>query len=147
MAGQRKPRAATPESGSATAVDLCRLAMRAYDRGDFDQLADLVHPDAVIEMVVLEGGAARGPRGVTDALTRAQEQVHRPTMTRLEPLGDDAVVMIGRIQYTDSRRGLTDRQAAWLTVLKDGLIWRTRVLDSPRDAQRVYEELVSGDDE
>jgi hypothetical protein len=50
--------------------------------------------------------------------------------------------MIGRIQYTDPRGSLTDRKAVWLTVLRDGLLWRTRVFESDTEARAHYASLL-----
>jgi len=129
--------------GGHPAALLVAEAMALYERGDLDALVALVHPDAEIEMVVLGGGAAHGPEGLVVALTQAREGVHRPTMTSVEGLGTDAALMIGRIQYTDARGGLTDRKAVWLTMLRDGLLWRTRVFDSEAEARAYHASVVA----
>jgi len=124
------------------AAALVAEAMACYERGDLDGVAGFVHPDAEIEMLFLGGEVARGPEGLIEALTKAREGVHRPTMTGIEPVGDDAALMIGRIQHVDQRGGLSDRKAVWLTIMRDGLLWRTRVFDSEDEARAYHASLV-----
>jgi SnoaL-like domain len=132
------------ENGEAQrpAVQVVAEAMACYERGELDVLADLVHPDAEIEMIALGGGAAHGPDGLVEALTHAREGVHRPTVQSIRAIGADAALLIGRIQFADARGGLSDRKAVWLSVLRDGLIWRTRVFESEPEARAYYATLV-----
>lgn len=116
--------------------------MDAYLRGDLDALASSVHPEAEIEMLLLAGKPARGPAGLRDVLVDAREGIHWPTMTSIEAIADDAAVMTGRIRHRDASGAISDRKAAWLTVLRDGKLWRTRVLASAADAAAAYEELT-----
>jgi ketosteroid isomerase-like protein len=117
-------------------------AMEAYRRGDLDGLAAFVHPEAEIEMFLLGGEAARGPEALRNALAAAREGIHRPTMSSLEAVADDAVVMAGRIQTMDAEGAVSDRAAFWLTVLRDGKVWRTRVLTTLAEAPAAYEALT-----
>ena len=147
----RRGAAVTDETEPATANERERVssgdpaavvgeAMAAYERGDLEGLSRFIHPDAEIEMLVLQGDVALGPDGLRDTLESVRGGLHKPTMTRIENVGDDAAVMIGRIQYTDPvRGGVTDRNAAWLTILRDGMVWRTRVFGTPDEARAAYE--------
>jgi SnoaL-like protein len=130
------------EAGRHLAVQVVAGAMASYQRGDLDALAALVHPQAEIEMLFLGGNPAHGPDELVKVLTHAREGVHQPTMTSVEELGPDAALMIGRIQYTDQRGSLTDRKAVWLTVLRDGLLWRTKVFESDEEARAYYTSLT-----
>jgi hypothetical protein len=125
------------------AGQLVAAAMAAYERGDLDAIAELVHPEAEIQMLGLGGDFARGPAELLEALERRESVVHEPTMTHLETISDDAAIMVGRIQYADTRGGLTDREAAWLTVLRDGLLWRTLVFASADEARSAYADMRS----
>ena len=116
-------------------------AMVVYERGDLDELAAFVHPEAEIEMFFLGRGAAKGPDGLRQALEQARGTVHRPTMSSLETLGSDAVLMIGRIQHETPGGGISDRKAVWLSILRDGLLWRTLVFTSETEARAAYEAL------
>jgi ketosteroid isomerase-like protein len=117
-------------------------AMRAYERGDLNGLAELVHPDADVEMVFLGGGAAHGRDELRGTLEQAQAGVHRPSITSIDALADDAAVMVGRVQHVDERGALSDRKAMWLAVLRDELIWRVRLVASPEEARAVYAQVV-----
>lgn len=132
--------AAPPDAGSSPSA-VVREAMAAYERGDLDALLALVHSEAEIEMLILDGGVARGPEGLAEALAMAAKQVHRPKMSRVEEIGTDAALMIGRIQYGDAERGISDHEAVWLNVLRDGMIWRSKVFASAPEARAAYAEL------
>ena len=137
-----QPVAGRDPQPSLSAAQVVAEAMAAYRRGDLDALATLVHPEAEIEMLLLGGEPARGPEGLHDALAAAREGIHRPTGSRLEAVADDAAMMIGRIQNMDARGAISDRTAVWLTVLRDGKLWRTRVLTAETDVPASYEELT-----
>jgi ketosteroid isomerase-like protein len=131
-------------SEKSQAGQVVAAAMAAFERGDLDGLADLVHPQAEIQMLLLGEDVARGPQELREALEPRGSVVHHPTMTHVEAVSDDAAIMVGRIQYTDARGGLTDREAAWLTVLRDGRVWRTWVFASADEARSAYAEMTSG---
>jgi ketosteroid isomerase-like protein len=130
-------------SEGSPAGQVVAAAMAAYERGDLARLAELVHPEAEIQMLLLGEGPARGPNELREALERRKGVVHHPTMTHIEAISDDAAVMVGRIQYTDTRGGLTDREAAWLTVLREGRLWRTWVFASVDEARSAYAAMSS----
>jgi ketosteroid isomerase-like protein len=125
-----------------TAVQIVATAMRVYERGDLEALAAFIHPDAEIEMLLLAGGAAHGPLELRDALAGAERGIHRPRASRFEAFGDDAVVMTGRIQHRDARGAIYDRKAVWLTIVRDGKLWRSRALADAADVPAAYEELT-----
>ena len=127
-----------------TAAQIVSRAMGAYERGDWDLLRELTHPDAEVEMLLLGGQAAHGPQELGDALrdAGAGPGIHRPKASSIEDVAADAAVMVGRIQHTDAQGGVSDRQAVWLTVLRERKIWRTRVLASTADVPAAYEQLT-----
>jgi ketosteroid isomerase-like protein len=125
-----------------TAAQIVSKAMAAYERGDWGLLRELTHPEAEVEMVLLDGAAARGQDELSDSLRAASTTIHRPRASRIDDVADDAAVMIGRIQHVDTNGGVSDRQAVWLTVLRDDKIWRTRVLASTADVPAAYEQLT-----
>lgn len=130
-------------SEGSPAEQVVAAAMAAYERGDLDALAELVHPDAEIHMLLLGDELARGPSELREALEPRESVVHHPTMTRVETVSDEAAIMVGRIQYADARGGLTDREAAWLSVLREGRIWRTWVFASADEARSAYADMSS----
>ena len=123
-----------------TAAELLRKAMGAYAQGRSKELAALVHPEAEIQMLFLEGGVAHGPSGLRDALERASKSAHKVRMTGIEELDDDAAVMYGSIRLPMPEHGLAYRNAAWLGVVRDGLLWRVTAhadLDAARSAYQA----------
>lgn len=122
---------------SMSATDLVERGMRLYAEGRLDALRDLVHPEAEIQMFFLDGDVARGPDGLARALQAAAATIHAPSATRFLALDDHAAMMVGRIRH-NAERGWIDRSAVWLTVVKDGLIWRTEVFSTEDDARSAY---------
>ena len=117
--------------------------MDAYAQGLRKELAALVHPEAEIQMLFLAGDVARGPSGLLDALEQASRSAHKPTMTGIEELDDDAAVMYGSIRLPMPEHGLAYRNAAWLGVLRDGLLWRVTA-HADLDAARTAYQASSG---
>jgi ketosteroid isomerase-like protein len=136
MTGEPKDHAAAP-----SAVEIVTAAMAAYERGDLDALAAFVHPDADIELLGLGGVTTHGAAGLHDALSTVGKRLHRPRMTTIEPLGEDAAVMVGRIQYGDPAGGRWDSPAVWLSIVRDGMIWRSRAFGSIDEAHEAYPAL------
>jgi ketosteroid isomerase-like protein len=129
------------QSETSPAAEVVAAAMAAYERGDLEALARLIDADAEVQMLLLGGDSARGPDSLRELLGHEAEIVHHPTLMYIEPVADDAAIMIGRIQYADAGGGLTDREAAWLSVTRGGKIRRTRVFGSPKQARAAYAEL------
>ena len=131
---------------SRPAARIVAAAMDAYVRGDLDALASSVHPEAEIEMLLLRRQAGSRSGGTANVLVDARETVHRPTVTSIEAIADDAALMTGRIQHRDASGAISDHKAVWLTVLRDGKLWPTRVLASRLDgaAASRSEGLTAG---
>jgi ketosteroid isomerase-like protein len=129
------------QPGTQTAVDVVKAAMIAYERGDLTAMAAFVHPDADIKLLGLGGVETHGADGLHEALSTVGKRLHRPRMTAVEPVGDDAAVMIGRIQYGDPASGQWDSPAVWLSIVRDGKIWRSRAFGSVDEARAAYPAL------
>jgi hypothetical protein len=119
-------------------VAVIQLGMRLYAEGRLDELKALVHPEAEIQMALLRDDVARGPDGLEEAL-RAASHLHAPRMDRIEPIDEHAAILVGRVRYPLDGGGFADRPAAWLDVLRDGLIWRVRLFSDARAARHAYE--------
>jgi hypothetical protein len=120
------------------AVALIEAGMRLYAAGDFAALRELVHSEAEIQMAFLQGKFATGPAALEEALNAAAHSVHRPTMEGIEAINDGAAILFGRVRYPLEGGGFGDRQAAWLNVLKDGLMWRVRIYPNVAAAHAAY---------
>ena len=120
------------------AARVVALGMQLYAAGDFDRLRRHVHPDAEVQMAFLHGDVARGPDGLAQALRSAAGSLHRPRMDGIEAIDEHAAVMVGRVRYPIDGGGFGDRPAAWLNVVRDGLIWRVRVFNDVVEARQAY---------
>src|SRR5947207_317135 len=114
-------------------------AMSLYAEGRYDELRELVHPEAEIQMLYLGGDVARGPDGLVAALRQAASSIHSPVGTGIEGIDDRAAILLGRILHEVPSGGLSDHSAAWLGVLSDGLMWRVLVYRDAAEARRAYE--------
>jgi hypothetical protein len=115
--------------------------MRLYAEGRLSELRTLVHPEAEIQMVLLHGEVARGPEGLEAAL-RDATYLHSPQMEHIEPIDEHAAILVGRVRYALEGGGFGDRAAAWLDVLRDGLIWRVLVFPDAEQARQAYEAEI-----
>jgi len=131
------------EPDRASAVEVVKAAMDAFARGDVEEMSAYVHPDADIEMVGLGGEIVHGVDGLRDALAVAGARAHRPTMSSVEPVGDDGAMMIGRVRYGDPSGAVWDSPAVWLSIVRDGMIWRTRAFGSVDEAREAYPSLTA----
>jgi hypothetical protein len=120
-------------------VSIIERGMRLYAAGDLAGLRALVHPEAEIQMALLHNDVARGPDGLEQAL-RAATYIHSPRMDRIEPLDEHAAILVGRVRYPLEGGGFGDRAAAWLSVLRDGLIWRVHIYADVSAARRAYRQ-------
>ena len=130
------------ESGESLAVKIVSAAMAAFARGDIDAMARYVHRDAEIEVVGLDGRIIRGVEALREALATAGRRSHEPTMSTIEPLGEDAALMIGRVRYGDASGARWDSPAVWLSIVRDGKIWRSRAFNSIDEARAAYLTLA-----
>ena len=136
----------TATDAARRAGDVVTAAMAAYERGDLEAMARFVHPDAEIEIMALGGEVVHGPDGLRAGLAGAAGRMHRPTKTTVEPLADDAAMMIGRVQYGDPSGGHWDSPGVWLSIVRDGKIWRTKAFPSIDEARAWYAGLSDARD-
>lgn len=121
-------------------VAVVERGMQLYAAGKLVELRKLVHEDAEIQMAYLHGEFASGPDALEKALRNAAQSVHRPRMDGIEAIDDNAAILFGRVRYPLDGGGFGDRQAAWLNVLKDGLMWRVRIYSDVEAARKAYAE-------
>ena len=130
------------ELGEASAVKIVSAAMAAFARGDIDDMSEFVHPDAEIEVIGLDGRVVAGVEGLRAALAAAASRSHEPTMSSIEPVGEDGALMVGRVRFGDATGGWWDSPAVWLSIVRDGKIWRSRAFTSADEARAAYPTLA-----
>lgn len=124
-------------------VAVLEALQRAFERRDAAALAELVHPDATLRLITApEGGDVRGRDGALDYMDDVERRLIVPAFHSIEPAGNDAVLVIGRIQYQHADNSLTDTTAVWLVQFRDGLIWQTDTFTNEADA-RAQAALLS----
>jgi hypothetical protein len=104
LGGRRTKLIGDGTKSAETAAQIVSRAMDAYERGDWELLRQLTHPEAEVEMLLLEGDAAHGPAELSDALRDARSGIHRPRASSIDDVAGDAAVMVGRIQHMAAKR-------------------------------------------
>lgn len=135
--------ALSPESDTTPEGIVARLDA-AWRRRDWRAIQGLYHPDALSRSSI-SGGAFDTPDVVVAAVRKAlgdsvvlDAQVHS-----IEPVDPDAALAVGRLRMAneDGGGGWGDNARCWLVTVKDGLVFRTSVYDTPEAALAEYREL------
>jgi ketosteroid isomerase-like protein len=105
----------------------------AFERRDSTRLAELVHPDAVIEPRP-SPQPLHGPSGVTGYIDSMRDRLAAVSVTSIHEIADDAVLIEGREQWQAADNSMLDMPVVWVVRFRHGLIWRTRTYTDRREA-------------
>ena len=108
----------------------------AFDRRDLVALTCLFHPDATLHAITpSDVQPFHGHDGLAGFVNQVRERTVHASFDRIEPVTEDAVLMIGRVQRQGADNALSDSFAAWLVRFEDGLIWRTDTFTDEAEAR------------
>jgi hypothetical protein len=121
----------TPYISENTAVELVkseRLARRyfaLFQSGSFDELAELIHPDAVVLLKsVRPGHIVRGRDEIVRFFREALvAHLYAIAAEVYRPLDEDRVIIEGRVRWMDDERVLRDDPGVWALEFRDGLLF------------------------
>jgi ketosteroid isomerase-like protein len=116
-------------------------AMHEHVRGaePVERLAELIHPDAEMRLLVSFGAVLHGREAVFDALERGREAtVYQARVHAFEWLDDQTVLSFARARYALQGGGHAESNVCWLDQLRDGLIWRVQAFTNEHEARRAY---------
>ena len=105
----------------------------AFERRDTDRLAELVHPDAVIEPRP-SPEPLYGPDGVTGYINSMRRRLATVNVTSVQEIATDAVLIEGREQWQAEDNTLRDTPVVWVVRFRNDLIWRTRTYTNRQEA-------------
>ena len=127
---------------TSPALESERLAMRYFELFSdhaLGELAELIHADVVLELQAVEVG--RVLRGRAELLGFFEEQFrHRrwdAIVHACHSVGDDKVIVEGRIHWIDDERVMRDDRRVWALEFCDGRLLRSIPSRSVAEAQAV----------
>lgn len=103
------------------------------------ELADLIHPDCRMRLLVSFGKLLRGRDAVLDALEAGrQAAIFRARVDRFEWLDETTVLTFARARYALEKGGHAGGRVVWLDQFRDGLIWRVHAFKQEDETRRAY---------
>jgi hypothetical protein len=103
-------------------------------------IADTIHPDAEMRLLVSFNRPLRGRTAVLEALEHGrQAAIFRAHVDRFEWLDEQTALTFARARYALEHGGYAEGRIVWLDEIRDGMIWRVRNFKHEVDARRAYE--------
>ena len=124
-------------------VLLARL-LQTFDEQDWDELADLYHPDALLRTDATGEEPVTPPEMIARLQVVSDDGVHDTQITNVTDLDETACLASGRIRHRTPGGGIADSERHWLYVFKDGLLWRGSSHRSRAGAMKAYSEARDG---
>jgi hypothetical protein len=101
-------------------------------------VARLIHPQAVMQLLVSFGEPIRGRAAVLEALDSDSAAIFRAHVEAFEWLDEQTSLTTAHARYPLRGRGFAEGRVFWLDELRDGLIWRVRVYQQKDDARNAF---------
>lgn len=130
-----------PPNDDEQQVDLVARSLRLFTTTkarDWPEFLRLIHPEAEIELRSQPGRVLHGRAEMEEfARTIIDSRVaHQATVHTIERIGENAVAAIGRLAMTDEH-GTRDIPIGWLMLFEDGMLRRSRLVDSLEAARKA----------
>jgi ketosteroid isomerase-like protein len=103
---------------------------RALETRDADRIADVLHPDVVLDLYSADG-PIRGRESAREwyrEVFRTHAMFEGRATAEADPDDPDALILSGRVQWQAAERG-SDRPGVWRITFRDGLIAEIRRAD------------------
>jgi hypothetical protein len=108
----------------------------AVERGSWDDFRILFHPEVELRTTACRRYA--GAEGLEEWWRDLRDApVYEPTFHEVTSLGADGWFLRGRVMLSQESGGIADHSAAWLVILRDGLIWRSLAVDDEDEARAL----------
>lgn len=123
-----------------SALEVISEAFGAYSRGDLDAVLDRAHDDVVFVPVYYDGAVFSGKAQVARFFRSVDDprQQWWPVTLDFEPVGEDRVLVVGRIGILGTLDGAPlDLPVAWIFHVEDGLILRMVGFVNEREAREA----------
>jgi ketosteroid isomerase-like protein len=108
---------------------LTQALMLAWERGDGDRLADLVHPECELETAMADiVGVTRGRDDAVQLLLEMRRTVATVEVDRVEETSATTAVVHAHGRRPLPPGGFKDGAIRWEIELRDGKLWRSRIV-------------------
>jgi hypothetical protein len=128
--------------GHAVPVELEELARTFHERQldePLERLAQLIHEDAEMALVVNEFRPVRGRDRIIESLAGARNRmIYSARVEGCESLDPATVLLRGQARYALDR-GLATSAVHWLDRFRDGMLWRVDAFRTEAEARAAYE--------
>ena len=125
----------------AVPLELENIARRFHERQleePLDRLAELIHEDAEMTLVINEFRPVRGREEILASLAGArQRMIYSAEVERCEVLDSATLLLRGQARYA-LEHGLSTSTVYWLDSFRDGLLWRAAAFRTEAEARAVY---------
>jgi ketosteroid isomerase-like protein len=134
-----------PEGGAET-MESERLARRyftLFHAGAFDELAELIHPEAVVVLKsVRPGHVVRGRDEILEFFRdTASAPLHAIVADVYRPLDENRVIVEGRVRWMDDEHVLRDDPGIWALEFREGLLFLSTPARTALDAEAALATL------
>jgi hypothetical protein len=107
-------------------------------------LADLVHEEAQMTLLINHLEPLRGRQAIVAALERGREaDYHRAHIERVEWLDDGVLFLSGQARYAHRDGGISNSRVWWIDELRDGVLWRVRAFMTEAEARSAREAFLA----
>jgi len=119
------------------------LAGRRFHEHQLDdppeRIAELIHEDAEMRLLVAHLRPLRGRQAIMAALAEGREaELYSATVERCELLDENSVLIWGHARYARENGGLAHSDVWWLDRFLDGKLWRAEAFMSEAEARAAY---------
>ena len=129
----------TPSTPTLDSERLARLYFERFSEHSIEGLAELIHPDVVLELQAVEVGRVLRGRGELLQFFEAQFVRRRwwAVVQACHSIGNDKAVVEGRVRWIDDERVLRDDPRVWALEFCDGLLVRSIPARSVAEAEAL----------
>jgi Domain of unknown function (DUF4440) len=123
------------------ALEVIDELSRLFAARNWRAMRRLYDPDALIVTVTAGPDPLTADAVIAELERASRDSVYSVTASDPVALDEDAALIIGRMRWRLPQGGFEEAGHVWLLTVRDGLIYRQGVYDSPDEAAQAYDEL------
>jgi hypothetical protein len=125
-------------------AELARVVFNLYSQGRIEELAQHLHPRAVIVPTAEPEAELFGREAIGEFISgeKVRRWLYEIRGDRFTPIGERWVIVEGRARFSDPEPtgGFHDRSTIWLTEFEGDLLIRSEPMDTLADARKAVQE-------